>query len=96
MNKSGFYAGFYGNLPKITEKESKELFDRYKAGDLRARDEFLVKNLRLVFAVLKRYYKNRTNTDDLFEAGALGLVKATKRFDPKVGVKFSTYAVPII
>lgn len=83
-------------LPKITEKRSTELLEKIAAGDENAREEFAVSNMRLVLSVIKRFRSNATNADDVFQAGMIGLVKAIDNFDLSVGVKFSTYAVPMI
>ncbi|MCD7819905.1 MAG: RNA polymerase sporulation sigma factor SigG, partial [Lachnospiraceae bacterium] len=53
-------------------------------------------NLRLVLSVIKRFSANEENVDDLFQIGCVGLIKAIDNFDRSLGVKFSTYAVPMI
>ena len=84
------------SLPKITEKQSVELLKKIAAGDADAREEFTVCNMRLVLSVIKRFWAKRANSDDVFQAGMIGLIKAIDNFDLKVGVRFSTYAVPMI
>lgn len=83
-------------LPKITESRSLELLQKTAAGDDRAREEFTVSNMRLVLSVIKRFRTKRANSDDVFQAGMIGLIKAIDNFDLSFGVKFSTYAVPMI
>lgn len=83
-------------LPKITESRSLELLQKTAAGDDRAREEFTVSNMRLVLSVIKRFWTKRANSDDVFQAGMIGLIKAIDNFDLSFGVKFSTYAVPMI
>lgn len=83
-------------LPKITDKRSTELLEKIAAGDENAREEFAVSNMRLVLSVIKRFRSNTSNSDDVFQAGMIGLIKAIDNFDLSVGVKFSTYAVPMI
>lgn len=83
-------------LPKLTEKESEELMRRLKAGDKEARDKFIVGNMRLVLSLVKRFWAKNANADDVFQAGCVGLIKAIDGFDLSVGVKFSTYGVPMI
>ncbi len=83
-------------LPKLTEKESEELMRRLKAGDKQARDQFIVGNMRLVLSLVKRFWAKNANADDVFQAGCVGLIKAIDGFDLSVGVKFSTYGVPMI
>ena len=83
-------------LPKLTAKESEELMQRLKAGDKQARDKFIVGNMRLVLSLVKRFRIKNLGADDVFQAGCVGLIKAIDGFDVRVGVKFSTYAVPMI
>lgn len=83
-------------LPKLTAKESDELMRRLKAGDKRARDKFIIGNMRLVLSLVKRFRIKNAGADDVFQAGCVGLIKAIDGFDLRVGVKFSTYAVPMI
>ena len=83
-------------LPNLKEKEQVELLKRAKLGDENAREEFIVANMRLVLAITKRFHAKNKGTDDLFQAGCIGLIKAIDNFDLSVGVRFSTYAVPMI
>ena len=84
------------DLPRISEKESAELLRRISAGDTNARDEFIVANFRLVLSIIKRFRLKTACSDDVFQAGTIGLIKAIDRFDVSFGVRFSTYAVPMI
>lgn len=83
-------------LPKLSNKESEELMLRLKKGDKRAREQFIVGNMRLVLSLIKRFRIKNLGADDVFQAGCVGLIKAIDGFDVSVGVKFSTYAVPMI
>ena len=83
-------------LPRLSAKENEELMKRLKSGDKRARDEFIVGNMRLVLSLVKRFRIKNLGVDDVFQAGCVGLIKAIDGFDISVGVKFSTYAVPMI
>jgi RNA polymerase sporulation-specific sigma factor len=83
-------------LPKLSTKENEELMRRLKAGDKEARDKFIVGNMRLVLSLVKRFNTKHLGVDDVFQAGCVGLIKAIEGFDEKFGVKFSTYAVPMI
>ena len=83
-------------LPKLTAKENEELMKRLKNGDKAAREQFIVGNMRLVLSLVKRFRINNLGADDVFQAGCVGLIKAIDGFDTSVGVKFSTYAVPMI
>ena len=64
--------------------------------DKTRRDAFIEQNLGLVHACAKRFRGRGIEYDDLFQAGCMGLVKATDAFDTQRGVRFSTYAVPMI
>lgn len=83
-------------LPKLTAKENEELMKRLKSGDKQARDKFIIGNMRLVLSLVKRFRIKNLGADDVFQAGCVGLIKAIDGFDLSVGVKFSTYAVPMI
>ncbi|MBQ8886003.1 MAG: RNA polymerase sporulation sigma factor SigG [Clostridia bacterium] len=83
-------------LPKLTAKENEELMKKLKTGDKLAREKFIVGNMRLVLSLVKRFWAKNANADDVFQAGCVGLIKAIDNFDLSVGVKFSTYAVPMI
>lgn len=83
-------------LPILKEAEKEELFKRIKAGDMAAREIYIQGNLRLVLSVIRRFAGNSENADDLFQIGCIGLIKSIDNFDPTMGVKFSTYAVPMI
>ena len=83
-------------LPILKEEEKEELFKKIKAGDKASRETYIKGNLRLVLSVIKRFNNHNENVDDLFQIGCIGLMKAIDNFDTSVGVKFSTYAVPMI
>ena len=83
-------------LPLLTAKESDELMRKLKEGDTEARDRFIVGNMRLVLSLVKRFWSKNANADDVFQAGCVGLLKAIDGFDPNLGVRFSTYGVPMI
>ena len=83
-------------LPKLTTMESEECLRRIKEGDPEAREKFLLANMRLVLSMVHRFSGAAADPDDLFQIGCLGLVKALNHFDMSFGVRFSTYAVPMI
>ena len=83
-------------LPKLTNEENEKLMQRIKEGDEKAREKFIVGNMRLVLSLVKRFWSKNANADDVFQAGCVGLIKAIDHFDVSVGVRFSTYAVPMI
>lgn len=84
-------------LPLLSEEEKRALFARMNQGDESAREEFIRGNLRLVLSVIQRFSGNNAeSSDDLFQVGCIGLIKALDNFDQTLDVKFSTYAVPMI
>ncbi|MEE0773060.1 MAG: RNA polymerase sporulation sigma factor SigG [Anaerovoracaceae bacterium] len=84
------------SLPRYKDKEMQEMLKAVKAGDRQVRDEFIRGNLRLVLSVIQKFSGRGENPDDLFQVGCVGLIKALDNFDMTHGVKFSTYAVPMI
>lgn len=83
-------------LPLYKEEEMMEMIKKIQNGDKETRDEFIRGNLRLVLSVIQRFSNRGENPDDLFQVGCIGLIKALDNFDTSHGVKFSTYAVPMI
>lgn len=83
-------------LKVLKESEKMELLRRIKKGDMKARDELISGNLRLVLSVIQRFINRGENLDDLFQVGCIGLIKSIDNFDVEQGVRFSTYAVPMI
>ena len=83
-------------LKVLKESEKMELLHRIKQGDMKARDELISGNLRLVLSVIQRFVNRGENLDDLFQVGCIGLIKSIDNFDVDQGVRFSTYAVPMI
>ena len=83
-------------LPILNNEEKKDLFDRILQGDEEAGQQYIYGNLRLVLSVIHRFSNRGEYMDDLFQVGCIGLIKAIDNFDVTIGVKFSTYAVPMI
>lgn len=83
-------------LPLLNDKEKSQLLVKIKDGDENARQKFIYGNLRLVLSVIKRFSSSGECSDDLFQIGCIGLMKAIDNFDISLNVKFSTYAVPMI
>ena len=83
-------------LPLLKNEEKEALFQRILQGDKEAREAYIKGNLRLVLSIIQRFSNNNENVDDLFRIGCIGLMKAVDNFDVTQGVKFSTYAVPMI
>ncbi|MDT8901097.1 SigF/SigG family RNA polymerase sporulation sigma factor [Anaeroselena agilis] len=78
------------------DKEIGVLLEKAQAGDQGAKELIVEKNLNLVRSIVHRFTGRGYEWDDLFQIGCIGLIKAVERFDPAFGVKFSTYAVPMI
>ena len=72
------------------------LIEKAHQGDKAAREQLVEENLGLVFTIAKRFAGRGTDDEDLFQIGSIGLLKAIDHFDLSYGVKFSTYAVPMI
>ncbi|MGF1473464.1 MAG: RNA polymerase sigma factor RpoD/SigA [Rubrobacteraceae bacterium] len=87
--------GYFARIDKgqlLTHEEEIDLSWRAKAGDRRARQRLIEKNLRLVVSVAKKYRNMGLPFEDLIQEGNLGLMKAIDKFDPDRGYRFSTYA----
>ena len=96
LNKVDLCGVDTSKLPVLTNAQMKALFARIAAGDETAREEFIGGNLRLVLSVVQRFAGRGEMMDDLFQVGCIGLMKAIDNFDTTLGVRFSTYAVPMI
>ncbi len=72
-----------------------ELLQRAHDGDKEARDRLVMENIGLVWSIVKRFSGRGCETEDLFQIGSIGLLKAIDNFDLSMDVKLSTYAVPI-
>ncbi len=83
-------------LPVYSQEEKEKLLIKIKQGDKFAREDFIKGNLRLVLSVVQRFSQRGENPDDLFQVGCIGLIKAIDNFNIEIGVRFSTYAVPMI
>ncbi len=67
-----------------------------KTGDNSAKEKLISENSPLIKSVIKRYLNKGIEFEDLYQLGSLGFLKAINNFDKSFGVKFSTYAVPMI
>lgn len=76
--------------------ETKNLIISAQKGEEKAMEELIVKNTGLIKSAVRRFYGRGVSDEDLYQLGAMGLVKAIKRFDVNFEVEFSTYAVPMI
>ena len=72
------------------------LIQKSHEGDEEARARLVEENAGLVWCVVKRFHNRGVETEDLFQIGNIGLIKAIDKFDLSYDVKFSTYAVPMI
>jgi RNA polymerase primary sigma factor len=86
------YLAHIGQGSLLTHQEEIDLSLRAKAGDRRARQRLIEKNLRLVVSVAKKYRGYGLPFEDLIQEGNIGLMKAVEKFDPDRGFRFSTYA----
>lgn len=84
------------DIKVLKPSEMNELFLRLKDGDKDAKERLINGNLKLVLSIIKKYNNGKTDMNDLFQVGCVGLIKAIDNFDLSVGVMFSTYAVPLI
>lgn len=82
-----------GSFPKpLSAAEEREYLRRYAQGDQEARDVLIERNLRLVAHIIKKYYTQSADQEDLISIGTIGLIKGISTFDPKKGARLATYA----
>lgn len=82
-----------GSFPRpLSEKEEKLCVERWMAGDIEARNKLIEHNLRLVAHIIKKYYTQCGDMDDLVSIGTIGLIKGINTYRPEKGVKLATYA----
>lgn len=80
----------------MSNLRSPNLLEAAAAGDNDACERLLEENAGLIWSVVRRYYGRGVDTEDLYQLGCLGFVKAVRGFDTAYGTQFSTYAVPKI
>ena len=86
-----------GSFPRpLTAEEERNCLERLKNGDSSARNELIEHNLRLVAHIVKKYYSNTNDQDDLISIGTIGLIKAVNTFDHSKGIRLSSYAARCI
>ena len=73
-----------------------ELIKKVQEGDISAKDMIVQENIGLIWSVVRKFTNRGHEPDDLFQIGAIGLLKCIEKFDLNYNVKFSTYAVPMI
>ena len=82
-----------GSFPKpLTAGEEKEFLARAAQGDLEARNILIERNLRLVAHIMKKYYAQTADQEDLISIGTIGLIKGIETFDASKGARLATYA----
>ena len=77
-------------------EETLQLIERAKQGDDFSKERLISENLPLIKSIVRRYKNKLVDYEDLIQLGTLGLIKAINNFNLDFGVKFSTYAVPMI
>ena len=96
MNKillfSSYISNAQGFLKPLSREEEREYFEKFKKGDKSAKDKLINHNLRLVAHIIKKYYGNSAEQDDLISIGTIGLIKAVSTFNYGKGTRFATYA----
>lgn len=90
--RSNSYIKDFSRIPVLTPEKEKELLEKYKSGDKRARDILVESNLRLVASIAKSYVGRGIDFPDLIQEGSIGLMEALDRFEMDKNLKLSTYA----
>ena len=86
-----------GSFPKpLSAAEEREWLDRYAQGDPEARNVLIERNLRLVAHIIKKYYTQNGDQEDLISIGTIGLIKGISSFDASKGARLATYAARCI
>ena len=82
-----------GSFPRpLPPEEERACLERWAQGDLEARNRLVEHNLRLVAHIIKKYYTQADNQEDLISIGTIGLIKAVNTFRADRGIKLATYA----
>lgn len=85
------------SFPKpLSKEEERKCFEDMKKGNKEARNKLIEHNLRLVAHIIKKYYSNSSEQDDLISIGTIGLIKAISSFDYEKGTRFATYGARCI
>lgn len=86
-----------GSFPKpLSAKEERDYLARAAEGDLEARNILIERNLRLVAHIMKKYYTQASDQEDLISIGTIGLIKGIATFQPEKGTRLATYAARCI
>ncbi len=90
-------AGGAGSFPKpLSAAEEREYLRRFANGDMEARNVLIERNLRLVAHVVKKYYTQESEQDDLISIGTIGLIKGITSYKPEKNTRLATYAAKCI
>lgn len=82
-----------GSFPSpLSAQEERECIERMLDGDMEARNKLIEHNLRLVAHIVKKYYTQTSDQDDLISIGTIGLIKGVTTYRPDKGVRLATYA----
>lgn len=82
-----------GSFPRpLSQAEERKALEKMKSGDNEARNMLVEHNLRLVVHIIKKYYSNYSEQDDLISIGTIGLIKGINSFDADKGTRLATYA----
>lgn len=82
-----------GSFPKpLTEEEERHYLELARMGDEEARNILIERNLRLVSHIMKKYYAQTADQEDLISIGTIGLIKGISTFDSTKGARLATYA----
>ena len=82
-----------GSFPKpLTAEEERYYLEQFAKGDLEARNILIERNLRLVSHIMKKYYAQTADQEDLISIGTIGLIKGITTFDASKGARLATYA----
>ena len=89
--------GNIGSFPKpLSAEEEKVYLERSAQGDLEARNVLIERNLRLVAHIIKKYYTQTSDQEDLISIGTIGLIKGISSYKPEKGARLATYAARCI
>ena len=93
----GLHLDSRSSFPKqLSPKEEEECIALIAQGDMDARGKLIEHNLRLVAHIVKKYYFQHADQDDLISIGTIGLIKGISSFDPAKGARLATYAARCI
>jgi RNA polymerase sporulation-specific sigma factor len=85
--------GSPSSFPKpLTAEEERNYLRKMAEGDPEARDQLIVHNLRLVAHIVKKYFVQNGDQEDLVSIGTIGLIKAVNTYQPEKGIRLATYA----